>query len=88
VYYLYISLPIVLLDRIIHALHQVWRGWSLFLFGFGCVAVPESDNLKVLDRNPARRIMSEEDQRYVAKLLSIHVHDYSVSEVPGLMSKG
>lgn len=31
-----------------------------------------------LDRNPRRRVMSEEDQRYIVKLLARHGDDYKV----------
>lgn len=41
------------------------------------MAIPASDSLDV-DRNTRRKPMSDEDQRYIAKLLAAHGTDYQV----------
>jgi hypothetical protein len=37
--------------------------------------LPDSDQI---DRNPRQRVMSEEDQRYAARLIELHGEDYKV----------
>ncbi|CAM9361347.1 unnamed protein product, partial [Chrysoparadoxa australica] len=44
-------------------------------------AVPDSDDLRVVDRNFRRRPMSEEDQMYIASLMRKHGEDYKAMQM-------